>query len=265
MGLQKVAFNFMVERGGKLAKSWLCSKPQKAVTSFKGLKYTPLKTDIVQFSEINRILSRFNNPKIEYKPTTNIDTHIPMHGAVETSNGSFRLYLGESKYNIELANQIRAIDESFMKIKPLEKDCIGYRGMVKPNTIKNLKNWEYIKNAKPGDIITPDIGYSYVSYREELARGSFLDSNKESILIKYLFPKGAKISRWRSPYCEVEYLTPRSALCRVIEKKEKGNITEYTLEYLLPERDNLKEIEMIMKNLNIPINGRYRQLWIEQL
>ena len=29
MGLQKVAFNFMVERGGKLAKSLLCSKPVK--------------------------------------------------------------------------------------------------------------------------------------------------------------------------------------------------------------------------------------------
>ena len=29
MGLQKVAFNFIVERGGKLAKSLLCSKPVK--------------------------------------------------------------------------------------------------------------------------------------------------------------------------------------------------------------------------------------------
>ena len=29
MGLQKIAFNFMVERGGKLAKSLLCSKPIK--------------------------------------------------------------------------------------------------------------------------------------------------------------------------------------------------------------------------------------------
>ena len=29
MGLEKVAFNFMVERGGKLAKSLLCSKPVK--------------------------------------------------------------------------------------------------------------------------------------------------------------------------------------------------------------------------------------------
>ena len=51
MGLQKVAFNFMVERGGKLAKSLLCTKPQKAVTSIKGLKYKPLTTDTVQIAK----------------------------------------------------------------------------------------------------------------------------------------------------------------------------------------------------------------------
>ena len=36
MGLQKVAFNFMVERGGKLAKSLLCTKSQKTVTKTIG-------------------------------------------------------------------------------------------------------------------------------------------------------------------------------------------------------------------------------------
>lgn len=51
MGLQKVAFNFMVERGGKLAKSLLCSKPQKAVTKTIGLKYAPaLEKDTVQIA-----------------------------------------------------------------------------------------------------------------------------------------------------------------------------------------------------------------------
>lgn len=51
MGLQKVAFNFMVERGGKLAKSLLCSKPQKIINSI-GLKYTPaLEKDTVQLSQ----------------------------------------------------------------------------------------------------------------------------------------------------------------------------------------------------------------------
>lgn len=52
MGLQKVAFNFMVERGGKLAKRLLCTKPQKAITNIRGLKYAPvLEKDTVQFAK----------------------------------------------------------------------------------------------------------------------------------------------------------------------------------------------------------------------
>lgn len=49
MGLQKVALNFMVERGGKLAKSLLCTKPQKAVTNIKGLKYAPIQNRVIPF------------------------------------------------------------------------------------------------------------------------------------------------------------------------------------------------------------------------
>ena len=50
MGLQKVAFNFIAEQGGKLVKSLLCTKPQKAVTNIKGLVYKPLASDIVSLS-----------------------------------------------------------------------------------------------------------------------------------------------------------------------------------------------------------------------
>lgn len=41
MGIQKLAFNFMVERGGKLAKSLLCSKP-KPILNFENIRYKPL-------------------------------------------------------------------------------------------------------------------------------------------------------------------------------------------------------------------------------
>ena len=52
MGLQKVAFNFVVERGGKLAKSLLCSRPIQKPINFKGLKYAPaLEKDTVQLSQ----------------------------------------------------------------------------------------------------------------------------------------------------------------------------------------------------------------------
>jgi len=52
MGLQKVAFNFMVERGGKLAKSLLCKKTVLGPINFKGLKYVPtLAKDTEQLSQ----------------------------------------------------------------------------------------------------------------------------------------------------------------------------------------------------------------------
>lgn len=75
MGLQKVAFNFMVERGGKLAKSLLCQKPVSKPINFKSLKYAPaLEKDTVQLSQtvgkhkiprfIYHITSRDNYEKI---------------------------------------------------------------------------------------------------------------------------------------------------------------------------------------------------------
>ena len=64
MGIQKVAFNFMVERGGKLAKSLLCSKPQK-ITEFKNLKY--IRTEIDTFKTSNPLLDFYKNHKQELK------------------------------------------------------------------------------------------------------------------------------------------------------------------------------------------------------
>ena len=53
MGLQKVAFNFLVERGGKNAKSLLCSKTQKAV-DINRLQYLPqdipIKSKTINFT-----------------------------------------------------------------------------------------------------------------------------------------------------------------------------------------------------------------------
>ncbi|MBP3846633.1 hypothetical protein J6I39_02665 [bacterium] len=67
MGIQKVAFNFMVERGGKLAKSLLCSKPIPKPIDFKGLKYVPqLEKDTVQVSKVREEIyysSKFEHPK----------------------------------------------------------------------------------------------------------------------------------------------------------------------------------------------------------
>ena len=50
MGLQNQALNFLVERGGNLSKSLLCTKPQNS-RNFRGIKYAKeLDKDIVQFT-----------------------------------------------------------------------------------------------------------------------------------------------------------------------------------------------------------------------
>lgn len=275
MGLEKFAVR--LGKSEALAK-WMdaCGakfvpemKPQ-CLMNIKGLQYKPLTTDTIEIASKNHTeigmtnTSRWNNPLCDYKPKSDKDTYIPMQGAVDCCNKKYRNFLRNPIYNEQYANQIRAIDESFIYIRPLEKDCIGYRGISKPTELTSLlSDWENIMNAKPGDIIIPDIGYSYVSYNRELAESFARGDDK--ILIKYLFPKGAKISRWRNKDCGIEYLTPRNQPVRVIENSKKGNITEVTFEYILPERDNLAEIESIMKKLDIPINKSYRQSWIDEL
>jgi len=64
MGLQKVAVNFMVERGGKLAKSLLCTKPQNAITNIKGLTLAPqISSDSIK---IERKLPEFAQENREF-------------------------------------------------------------------------------------------------------------------------------------------------------------------------------------------------------
>ena len=68
MGLQKVAFNFVVERGGKLAKSLLCSKPIPKPINFKGLKYVPvLEKDTIQLS---KVVGKHKIPRFIYHITS---------------------------------------------------------------------------------------------------------------------------------------------------------------------------------------------------
>lgn len=62
MGLQKIAFNFMVERGGKLAQSLLCTKPQ-IVTNNNGLKYVAKSIDRYGKHKIPRFTYHMTNKK----------------------------------------------------------------------------------------------------------------------------------------------------------------------------------------------------------
>ena len=62
-------------------------------------------------------------------------------------------------------------------------------------------------------------------------------------------PRGAKVSRSLEHGGEV--LMPRNAEYRVVSKTVKGNHTEVTLEYILPKKDNLQEINELMARYNL--------------
>ena len=44
---------------------------------------------------------------------------------------------------------------------------------------------------------------------------------------------------------------PRNAEYRVVSKTVKGNHTEVTLEYILPQKDNLQEANELMAKFNL--------------
>ena len=110
MGLQKVALNFMVERGGKLAKSLLCTKPQN-ITNIQGLKYAPLKIDVVDL-------------KKNIKKSATIDNNIKnaIYGA-ESKNQIIKFvedFISDKK-SIDLGNKIQPLQSEFKSLKGARK------------------------------------------------------------------------------------------------------------------------------------------------
>ena len=93
MGLQKVAFNFMVERGGKLAKSLLCTKPVTKPINIKGLKYYP-KQNYHQFqSNISKseTYQKIRNGIISYAPKVKHEELIKVYDDFVKSNSDLKV------------------------------------------------------------------------------------------------------------------------------------------------------------------------------
>lgn len=69
------------------------------------------------------------------------------------------------------------------------------------------------------------------------------------MMFKIKLPKGAKVSRNLEHGGEV--VMPRNAEYRLLSKSTNGNHTEVELEYILPKKDNVTEIEELIKKFNI--------------
>ena len=127
MGLQKVALNFMVERGGKLAKSLLCTKPQK-ITNTIGLKYAPLKADVVEF-KLDKLV-----PKVNKFPHINKDIINKIRTQQLKTDFSFRdLNLLPWATSIRPKNYIEPLQKEFKGLKQVRK-------YAKDNSIDALKS-----------------------------------------------------------------------------------------------------------------------------
>lgn len=142
------------------------------------------------------------------------------------------------------------IDKEFAKLPPLEKECIVWRGRFEHPVIERLnQDFKIIDNAKIGDVIIPDTGYSYTGFTKELASHWSNSCGGRTMMFKIKLPKGAKVSRNLEHGGEV--VMPRNAEYRLLSKSTNGNHTEVELEYILPKKDNVTEIEELIKKFNI--------------
>ena len=209
--------------------------------------------------------SRWENPNCDYRVNvTSTSQQIPMHHHINGSNSAIRSTYKDltlrncdelervyRKYNIPL---MQCTDEAFSKLPPLEKDCIVYRVRIQQSSKSRNVDFDIIENAKIGDRIIPDTGYSYCGIDKSLAEywGNTCLIDRKTIMYTIRLPMGAKVSR-NLEHGEYggEILMPRNAEYKVVSKTLNGNHTDVTLEYILPQKDNLQEANELMAKFNL--------------
>ena len=216
MGIQKLAFNFMVERGGKLTKSLLCSKPQKAVTSIKGLELAKTTKDHTLFRKIET----WDTPENHVYPyakegETVVKGHHNFHATNSSYNETLEQYLKEIecikdtdpnfykeciKHFNKSTEDLYKRNIDFTKLKPQPKDCSAYRGTSR-YIGEQRQDFDIINSANIGDTIVPTRGFAYAShykfgtYQYMGSPYDYLGNIKfEPMLIEYKIPKGAQVS-----------------------------------------------------------------------
>lgn len=226
---------------------------------------TPIQSDVVEFSAS---ATRWTKPAEEYIPAITREAKglaVPMHHDLNGDNLRIRSLIKGINTNslsdtdkFYLKHGLREMyktDKAFSKLIPTEKDIIGYRGRTEHPFIPRFnEDFEVINKAKVGDIIVPDEAYGYLGTKRGLADNWCCRNNSENlqtIMYTIRIPKGAKVSRNLEHGGEI--VMQRGAKYKIISKEVHGKHTEITLEYILPEKDNLAETIMFMKKFNIPV------------
>ncbi len=158
MGIQKCAFNFIVEHAGKLTKSALCAKSTN-IAGIKGLTYVPNKGN--SFEIIDPLQAFFNEHKAQLKKL------------VTDKQGNF-LYKENDKYSlVEISEQeAHKIKNYTLKGGKYYKQVVTQKGKIKKINIDK----EYPKfNEKLGIL---EHGTSAENYESILNEGFKINKRK---------------------------------------------------------------------------------------
>ena len=174
------------------------------------------------------------------------------------------------KWIDNIAETIDKIDKSFENVIPSLTPETYYRGIVEDADSRVI---QIIQNAKAGDIITPDLGYSWLTPKESYARNyaDYVDgkpSPENCVVMVIQTPAGAKFSRdisidfsdgnilgisGMNPYSSMNVVTQRAVQYEVLGKEIKDGRTYITLKYLGPENHsslNVNQPEKVAVNNN---------------
>ncbi|MCQ2753911.1 MAG: hypothetical protein MJ231_02565 [bacterium] len=230
-----------------------------------GLVLNTLKSDTLSItSKVEQATKVVTKSTIPIAPMVFEGSQVSMHSLLHGQNTSIReiykmVASGQPLTNttdIKMVTSglpaILKVDKEFAKIPPIETDCIVYRGRIEhPISEYFNEDFRIIDKAKIGDIIIPDSGYSYTASKIELAEHFGSSRSDRTMMLKIRLPKGAKVSQGDAKGLGIEVVMPRNAEYRLLSKSTNGNHTEVELEYILPKKDNVVEIEELMKRFNI--------------
>ncbi|MBQ3641028.1 hypothetical protein II906_03770, partial [bacterium] len=140
---------------------------------------------------------------------------------------------------------IKKTDESFKKIIPMMLPKTYYRGVYGDNDNRGVST---VLSAQKGDIIKPDVGYSFATSKKSYAvdyATNMKDENspRNSILMEIKTPAGVRLARdiafsSKNPFGEHNVVFPRGVSYEVLDKQEKDGMTYIKLKYI--DADGLK-------------------------
>lgn len=166
---------------------------------------------------------------------------------------------GDEKINHIEEEVLKNVDNAFKELPELKEEKVLYRAINNDDKLSYF--YKTMSNAQIGDEIIPDRGYTQVGLYSDFAAGYLADENADcdKYFFEMIFPKGSKISfSKRTGSGAKEGFLPRNAKFRVVNKEENyelkyttyhwgtredctNKVTKFTLEYILPDDDNINE------------------------